>query len=524
MSEHPAALAAREVVAALVGQGVKDVVLAPGSRSAPLAYALAAAEQAGWLRVHVRIDERVAGFVALGIARADRPAAVVTTSGTAVANLHPAVLEAHHARLPLVVVTADRPHELRGVGANQTTVQPGLFGAAARSAVEIPAFDGLPRGVRAIVGRAVAAATGVRSGHPGPVQVNVAFRDPLTPTAAWLPGAPPEPRPLLSPRTWTGDTVLLGGDARTVVVAGDGAGPEIAHLAEAGGWPLLAEPTSGARQGSTAVPGYRDVLATLGGEVERVVVAGRPTLSRPVSRLLAREDVEVIVLERGPDWVDVAGTAGVIATWATVTAPSTDTAWLSRWREAGAAAQAAALASGPITGPQVLHVVLGPGRRDPVVLGSSLTIRHADLAAGVGTAFTPARVLANRGLAGIDGTISTATGVALATGEPVRVVVGDLTFVHDVGGLAHGGHEPEVDLQVVVLNDAGGGIFGTLEHGRPEHADVYPRYFGTAQQIDIAALAAGLGAAHHLVRTTAELTRVLDVPVRGRSVVEISLA
>jgi 2-succinyl-5-enolpyruvyl-6-hydroxy-3-cyclohexene-1-carboxylate synthase len=167
--------------------------------------------------------------------------------------------------------------------------------------------------------------------------------------------------------------------------------------------------------------------------------------------------------------------------------------------------------------------VLGPDRRGPVVLGSSLTIRHADLAAGVGAGFTPARVVANRGLAGIDGTISTATGFALATGEPVRVVVGDLTFLHDVGGLAHGGHEPEVDLQVIVLDDAGGGIFGTLEHGRPEHADVYPRYFGTAQQIDIGALAAGLGASHHRVRTTAELTRVLDAPVRGRSVVEVSL-
>ncbi|WP_420113992.1 2-succinyl-5-enolpyruvyl-6-hydroxy-3-cyclohexene-1-carboxylic-acid synthase [Pseudactinotalea sp.] len=521
-SEHPAALAARELVTALVAHGVADVVLAPGSRSAPLAYALAAAEEAGWLRVHVRIDERVVGFVALGIAR-ERPAAVVTTSGTAVANLHPAVLEAHHSRLPLIVLSADRPHELRGVGANQTTDQPGIFGTAVRSAVEIPAFDGEPRGIPSAVTRAVAAATGVRGGPPGPVQLNVGFRDPLVPAAPWQPGEVPFRRPMLIPTTVAPSQIPLDGAKRTVVIAGDGAGSDAVTLANAARWPLLAEPTSGARRGATAIPGYRTVLEQEGGAVRRAVVFGRPTLSRQVSALLARTDIEIVVVDPGPDWVDVAGTAFTVATSVRLEGEQSHSSWLQGWRSAGLAVQRAALAADHLDAPQVLHAVLAADQPHTVVLGSSLTIRHADLAAHAGDRYTRARVVANRGLAGIDGTLSTATGLALATEAPVRAVVGDLTFLHDVGGLAHGVHELEPDLQVFVLNDAGGGIFAGLEHGRPEHAGVYPRFFGTAQEVDVAALAAGFGAAYRRVSTTAELTQVLSAPVQGRSVVEISL-
>ena len=519
ISEHPAALAAREIVTTLAAQGVRDVVLAPGSRSAPLAYALHAAEQAGWLRVHVRIDERVAGFVALGIAR-ERPAAVVTTSGTAVANLHPAVLEAHHSRLPLLVLSADRPHELRGVGANQTTDQPGIFGTAVRRSVEIPAFDGNPRGVTPTIVRAVAAAVGARTGIPGPVQVNIGFRDPLVPAQPWL---PPAERPDAGPGVLPsgrpiGSVHPLHGSARTVLVAGDGVGVAAAEIAEAGGWPLLAEPSSGARRGATAIAGYHAALAELGAEIERVLVLGRPTLSRDISRLLARREIHQVVVDPAGDWVDVVGTADIIAPALSV-AESGDPGWLARWREAGTAPD---LGDG-VTAARVLRDVLSARQPHPVVLGSSMTIRHADRAAGAGADYTAARVLANRGLAGIDGTISTATGYALATGAPVRAVVGDLTFIHDVGGLAHGVHEPDVDLQVFVLNDAGGGIFATLEHGRPEHAEVHPRFFGTAQDVDLAALAAGFGAAHLPVTTTAALAAVLAAPVRGRSVVEIRL-
>lgn len=210
-SANPSTTAARVLVQALAALGVRDVVLAPGSRSAPLAFALAAAalpdderpQHAPGLRLHVRVDERDAAFLALGMAKASpwsdvpsgpgdgrpamaRPVAVVTTSGTAVANLHPAVLEAHHAGVPLLLLTADRPHELRGTGANQTTEQPGMFGSAVRLAADVPAPTGRPnedRDLRALAARAVAAATGARTGTPGPVHLDLAFREPLVPPA-----------------------------------------------------------------------------------------------------------------------------------------------------------------------------------------------------------------------------------------------------------------------------------------------------------------------------------------------------
>ncbi|TRW44457.1 thiamine pyrophosphate-binding protein, partial [Georgenia yuyongxinii] len=226
---EPATATARELVTTLVAHGVRHVVLAPGSRSAPLAYALQAAEAAGWLSLHVRIDERVAGFVALGLTRAGaiaadgapgRPVAVVTTSGTAVANLHPAVLEATHAGLPLVIISADRPHEMRGTGANQTTDQVGIFGTAVRYAVDLPA--GAPGGSQLdqILTRALAAAQGLRSNHPGPVHLNVALRDPLAPATPWRPGPPPAPRRVVAPPAAPTPEALRAGP-RTVVVAGD---------------------------------------------------------------------------------------------------------------------------------------------------------------------------------------------------------------------------------------------------------------------------------------------------------------
>ncbi|WP_448630280.1 2-succinyl-5-enolpyruvyl-6-hydroxy-3-cyclohexene-1-carboxylic-acid synthase [Cellulomonas soli] len=282
-AEHPAVHAARVLVQAVAALGVTDVVLAPGSRSAPLAYALADAARtdesrpagAPALRLHVRVDERDAGFLALGLAKAAqaegalRPVAVVTTSGTAVANLHPAVLEAHHSGLPVLLLTADRPHELRGTGANQTTEQVGIFGSSVRLAVDVPAPTGRPgedRDLRRTVSRAVAAATGARTGDPGPVHLDLAYRDPLVPRTAHWPAPSPAGLSHVGVRgavdgARAGAGVPAGqatgavpvvrsrgrGAVPTVVVAGDGAGPEARALAEANGWPLLAEPSSGVR-------------------------------------------------------------------------------------------------------------------------------------------------------------------------------------------------------------------------------------------------------------------------------------
>ncbi|UFU05811.1 2-succinyl-5-enolpyruvyl-6-hydroxy-3-cyclohexene-1-carboxylic-acid synthase [Ruania halotolerans] len=519
---NPSTARARAVVTALVAAGVRDVVLAPGSRSAPLAYALHAAESAGWLQVHIRIDERSAGFVALGIARV-RPAAVVTTSGTAVANLHPAVLEAAHSGAPLVVVSADRPHELRGVGANQTTDQVKIFGSTVRSFTELPADDADPaRGVRSAVTRAVLAAIGARTRTPGPVHLNVAFRDPLTPDDG--PWVEEIPSPVQVIGSQPGEPVALPRGPRTVVVAGDGA-PSAASVEQAAswGWPILAEPSSGLRGAATAVVAGRVIVEELADQIERVVVLGRPTLSRPVTRLLARDDVDVVVVPGTADWADVAGTARVIADAVAVPGELDDGEqdWLHRWLAASVAVAAELAQPRPLDGPAVAHAVLAAG--GTVVLGSSMAVRDADLAAPAGPAPSGAtRVFANRGLAGIDGTISTATGLAL-TGTPVRALMGDLTFAHDVGGLARGRLEREVDLQVVVLNDDGGSIFATLEHGKNEYAHTFGRFFATPQGVDIAALAAGFGAVYRRVSTAAELAETLTMPVRGRSVVEVRL-
>ncbi len=254
---------ARAVVTALVADGVREIVLAPGSRNAPLSFAAYDADGAGLLRLHTRIDERSAGFLALGLSKGGSRAAVVCTSGTAVANLHPAVLEAHHASVPLVVVTADRPARLRSTDANQTTDQVGIFGPqVATLDVDAPGPWSL---------------TGV-------VHLNVQLDDPLVPADRWHPPVVEEValRPSRNPGT---DLIALG--PRTVVVAGDDAGPRARALAAEAGWPLLAEPSSGARTGP-ALRTYRLLLSTtLADEVERVIVFGHPTLSRPVQRLLA---------------------------------------------------------------------------------------------------------------------------------------------------------------------------------------------------------------------------------------------
>lgn len=525
--------AARSAVAALAEAGVRDVVIAPGSRSAPLAYALAEAELQERMRVHVRIDERVAGFTALGLARGGRrPSAVVTTSGTAVGELLPAVMEAHHSGVPLVVLSADRPAELHGTGANQTTVQPGIFAGFPAAAVDVEAGTD-PAGV---ISTALAQ---LGNGVPaGPVHVNLQFRDPLTPdsgdplsldvpeTRAALPGVPVAdqvPAPA-SP---------LPGTHRTVVVAGDGAGELAALFALRTGLPLLAEPSSNARFGPNAVNAYRLLLPELGPDIERVVVFGRPTLSRPVAALLARDDVEkALYLPRPVNWFTpgrrsetiISDIPGLLA-FAGTGAPG----WLERWRAASEAAQSALTnllaAQTELTGLQVADLVWDAADTN-LVLGSSNVIRDMDLVASPD--WHPLDVYANRGLAGIDGTISTAAGIALANGIPTRLLLGDLTFLHDVGALLLGAGETEPDLQIVVLNDAGGGIFSVLEHGAlgedPKYTALVERFFGTPHQTDLAALCRGYGVRHQLIRSAAELESALAAPVHGRSVLEVPVA
>lgn len=537
--------AARQVVLALARAGVQEVVLAPGSRNAPLGYALLAAERAGTLTLHVRVDERSAGFVAIGLARATgRPAAVVVTSGTAVANLHPAVLEAGHARVPLVVVSADRPGELRGTGANQTTLHPGIFGVGddvsrPRAHVDLGAWDdgarwdgvGGPEGWVDALDAALASATG---DVPGAVHVNVAFREPLMPDGAWdVPEARPARAPSAAHASAPAAPTGSASPVRVVVVAGDGAGADARLFAEATGAPLLAEPSSGARAGDRAVTAGARLLGLdgLGGAIERVAVFGRPTLTRPVTQLLARCDLDVVVADPpGAAWVSPPGArhiaAGDLA--ADVVAP----AWARAWQAASHAVDAEldawcgeATAAGRLDGVAISRELARiVGEEGSLLLaGSSMAVRHLDLAARPWAADASARLLANRGLAGIDGTVSTAVGLALGSRAPVRVLLGDLTYLHDATGLAVGALERDVDLDVIVLADGGGAIFATLEQGAPEHSEGFERLFGTPQRIDIAALAAGAQAEHVLVRTPQEWAQAARRAPSGRRVVEVRL-
>ncbi len=483
---------ARVLVDELVRGGVGEAVLCPGSRDAPLSYALHAADAAGRLRLHVRIDERSAGFLALGLALGSgRPVPVVTTSGTAVANLHPAVLEAHHARVPLLVLSADRPLALQGSGANQTVAQAGLFGEHVRASLVVAGDE--PARWRALVCRALAAATGARTGDAGPVQVDVPFPEPLVPDGDGFPDGRPDGGPWTRVGSATGDApVRVDLSLDTLVVAGSGAGPDVPTVAEPG----AAAPTH---------PVHPLALADL--FPQQVVVLGRPTLHRDVAALLA-SGVPVHVVDGGAGWTDVAATATSVGTRLETTGePSA--AWLARCRRAseGAAAQVTRVLDedGPTTGLHVARVLAGAlVDGDLLVLGSSNPVRDASLA---GLPRAGVRVLANRGVAGIDGTVSTAVGAALVHGAGgVRgrsvALLGDLTFLHDSGGLLLGPHEPRPDLTIVVANDDGGGIFSTLEQGAPERAEGFERVFGTPHGTELGALCAAHGVPHTLVDLT----------------------
>ena len=552
--------AARYVVDALERAGVGHVVVAPGSRSAPLVYALAEAEADGRISAHVRIDERVAGFTALGLAMGtNAPVAVVTTSGTAVGNLMPAVMEANHAGIPMIVLSADRPEELRGTGANQTTQQLDLFGDHVRFATDVPAGTD----PTSAISTALSAARGRLEGIPaGPAQVNLAFRDPLTPAldgSEWerlLPVVegsvvedsvvePVEAAGSRSPAASQARSAepLPSTSHRTVVVAGHGAGPEAEYFARLLGLPLLAEPSSNARFGPNAVGPYRLLLEQFGPDsahpIQRVVLFGRPTLSRQISGLLADTSLERALFLPAPvPWFEAGRRTELILTqWDQLLgfAGRGPEGWLQAWQGASTKAEVAldtaldtALSDGVLTGPRVARAVWARAQQDPgsnLMLGSSNPVRDADLA-GRPTTENRVAVYANRGLSGIDGTVSTASGLALATNRPTRLLLGDVTFLHDSGALATGPTEQPVQLQIVVLNDAGGGIFSVLEHGRlaqaPNYASAVERFFGTPHTVQLAALAAAYGWEHTLVNTAAELDAALAAPVQGRQILEVA--
>ncbi|KAA1428517.1 2-succinyl-5-enolpyruvyl-6-hydroxy-3-cyclohexene-1-carboxylic-acid synthase [Nocardioides antri] len=507
------------VVARLVEEQVTEVVLAPGSRNAPLAFAVWAEEKGpGRITLRTRIDERSAGFLALGLTKVGPRAGVVCTSGTAVANLHPAVLEAAHAGLALVVVTADRPARLRATGANQTTDQVGIFGPLVTTydVAQVADLDAVPWG------------------SPGPLHLNVRLDEPLVPEDASVsrlaalaprPAAPPAAEVRASAARSLEIPALPTGP-RTVVVAGDDAGPRARQLAEQAGWPLLAEPSSGARTGTHALRTYRLLLGTsLGAEVERVVVFGRPTLSRPVTRLLAREDVEVLVVPGRGAWpVRPPGSRELDGI---PTAEPDDPGWLERWqqadRELGRKVDQLLAAEPRLTPYDVaaaVSAVLPP--EGLLVVGASSPIRDLDLMARPARVGERRKVIANRGLSGIDGTISTAIGAALGRDSSrALALMGDVTFLHDQSSLVLGPYEERPDLTIVVVNDDGGSIFSMLEQGAPEHAAAFDRLFGTPHGVDLASLCVATRTPFLRVSSRPELEHALASPNGGIEVIDV---
>jgi 2-succinyl-5-enolpyruvyl-6-hydroxy-3-cyclohexene-1-carboxylate synthase len=457
---------------------------------------------------------------------------VVTTSGTAAAHLHAAVLEADVSGVPLLALTTDRPPELRGTGANQTIEQPGLYGGAVRWAADL----GVPeagreaaqnRYWRSAVSRALLVATGALSGDPGPVQLNLPFREPLLPDAE-PPDPLPEPwsgRPDGRPWTEAATAPVAVRPApspvpRTLVIAGDAPdwlGRAGASLADACGWPVVAEPSSGAWGAAGVVRGGALLLGAHGWlehhRPERVLVLGRPTLSRPVSALLADPSVRVETVAAGPRWADAPRSSEMVASGTAVDPPAgpLPEGWLEAWRDAagrvGAAVDAALDGEPGLTAARLARDVvaaLPPGAL--LVLGSSTPVRDVDRLAVPRGDVT---VLANRGVAGIDGTVSTALGAALVHDGPAVLLLGDLTLLHDLQGLLTGDGERRPDLVLVVPDNDGGGIFAQLEPGQERHAAHYRRVFGTPHGRDLVAVARALGWAATGVSEPGELPAAL---------------
>ncbi len=521
----------------LVRNTVSHVVLCPGSRNAPLSLALFDAAQAERLTLHVRIDERSAAFLAVGIAaRTGRPAAVVCTSGTAAANFHPAVLEADRAGVPLIVLTADRPPELRAAGANQVIVQDRLYGDAVRYFNELAVAERLPGQNaywRSQVCRAWNAAYG--EWRSGPVHLNIPFREPLVPNAPehdrpWcesLAGRPNGERWTELPDFGAVPSFVVPSARCGLVIACDTGVREASEWAEVNGWPIISETGRAGLSGESAMTGGAWLLAVpefvAAHKPEQVLCIGRPTVFRQVQALLADHDVEVLLVQPDTDWPAPAHNVRQVGQWFAEPTKPADPDWLVSWQEADAAAQqaiAATLADEPWpNGPALATELLDALPAESLlVVGSSNPTRDVALAAGI--ARPDVVVHRNRGVAGIDGTVSTAIGAAGVHHGPAYALLGDLTFLHDVNGLLTGSGESRPDLTIVVLNDDGGGIFSLLEQGAPQHSGSFERVFGTPHGADLSALCAGYRVPHVRVETRDDLRTALH-PAPGLRVIEV---
>lgn len=513
MSGQSAPEVGEEIVSALIAAGIAGAVLSPGFRSAPLSVSTARHAVAGDLDLLVRIDERSAAFAALGWAKVTgQPTVVMCTSGTATANLYPAIVEARYSGAPLVVVTADRPPQVRGSGASQTIDQVGMFDQFVLGSTDLPAE--LSAGEAAV---AVRAAVLLASRARGPVHLNVPFTPPLV---ADEPMATPAPEPIGSATAEaapTGEPKNLGElPARGVIVVGDldltdrQIRERITAAATDWGWPILAEPTAGLQDAATVIPGAAGFLNDPQMRAELrpdfVVSVGPFGLSRAVLGLVRESQRHVAVrLRPRTDPPDPLRTAEeVLASFPSGTV-TVDDSWLAQWRTAAAQPRQR---SAPVTSMMAVaqQIWTELSATDLLVVGPSLPIRAMEECTGSGPA-----VLANRGANGIDGVVSTAWGAAHAwsSGRTVALL-GDLTLLHDQNGLLVPDTEPKPDLTLVIADNNGGGIFGQVEANAPGNQDVFERVFGTPHDRDLVQMLTAAGVVAQHIATPADLGAALS--------------
>lgn len=504
-----------------VRAGVTAAVVCPGSRSTPMALALAGDER---MAVHVHHDERAGAFVALGLGLASgRPALVLTTSGTGAVEVHPAVVEAHQGSVPMIVLTADRPPELHHVGAPQTVEQGDLFGAAVRWAMDPGVPDaGGSSAWRSLAARAVAEATTGPAG-PGPVHLNLPFREPLVGSASELPAGRPEGAPwhttvgrrLAVDRLGTARLEeLLDADRGVIVAGGDAGDPALVHeLSAATGWPVLADARSGCRAPAPGVVGAFDALlrhaptaAALAPDV--VLRLGMPPASKVLAQWIAGSGAVEVAVDPHGRWFDPEHRAAHVLHADPAAAcqalvhlvggrAGAQPGWLAAWTEAEAQAQAAidaALATHDApTEPGIARTLLAAlPEGSTLVASSSMPVRDLEW---FGAPRAGVRLLANRGANGIDGVASTAVGAALAargTGAATVVLIGDVALLHDSNALL-GLADRGVDLTIVVVDNDGGGIFSFLPQGAALGAERFEQLFGTPHGVDLSVLAAAHG-------------------------------
>jgi len=497
---------ARVLVKQILEAGVSDVVISPGSRNAPLSLAFYQASKRGLINLHVRIDERTAAFFALGIAKASgRPVPIVCTSGTAVANYHPAVLEASHTNLPLLVMTADRPASLRRTGANQTTEQARIFGRAVRYFADIS-------------GSAYPMELPFHSLQSGPVHLNVQFEEPLIGDndESWL-----ENLSINSPKVFNrkGAGTFYTKSTRGVLVIGHDRGglsvEAVKDFSRALGWPIVAEDPLTFEQAISHASIFL-TSRTISEELtpDTVVVIGRTTLSRSINAFIKTARKEIVIDPRIATVDSDRLASQKFLQLPELQVSSIDSDYLQKWQKYSQ--RTAKLVSEISQWSEALiarEIASGLSDGTSLFISSSRPIRDLE---GFATARTGIETFANRGLAGIDGNISTALGIASMRSATVAVL-GDLGFLHDLTGLIH---QEKINLKIFVINNDGGGIFSTL----PQRGVAgFEEVFGTPHGKDLSDIARAIGVPAKTISSLSELRNELNVAVDGVSVVVVNV-